>query len=74
MLESESNCTNWLRTILNVSFTFIFLLRAFSEDIVRTDNIITKWIYDGTDTKWAHEMYENERSTFQKLVDFALYF
>ena len=73
MLESESNCTNWLRTILNVSFTFIFLLRAFSEDIVRTDNIITKWIYDGTD-KWAAEMYENERSTFQKLVDFALYF
>jgi len=72
MLESESNCTNWLRTILNVSFTFIFLLRAFSEDIVRTDNIITKWINDGTDTKWAHEMYE--RSTFQKLVDFTLYF
>ena len=72
MLESESKCTNRFRRIVIIAFTFILLLRAFSEDIVRTDNIITKWINDGTDTKWAHEMHE--RSTFQKLVDFTLYF
>lgn len=71
MLESESKCTNQFRRILNVTFTFVFLMRAFAEDILRPNSWIKIELYSGK-TKWASEMYT--MSIAEKFMDYTLYF